>query len=114
MKRLSLLKFFTISAVSAVLFLQSCQDNAPSPAVDLNSAHLYDSKVILRWNTVFLELDRYAGGYRPGPAPRALAYLGLSAYESVVAGIPENQSLKNLFPGLAIPLVDSAKLIPVL
>ncbi|MCC6411504.1 MAG: vanadium-dependent haloperoxidase [Saprospiraceae bacterium] len=106
MKRLSLLKFFLISAVSAVLFLQSCKDNAPSPDVDLNSAHLYDNKVYLRWNAMFLELDRYAGGYRPGPAPRALAYLGLSAYESVVAGIPENQSMRNLFPGLAIPEAD--------
>lgn len=106
MKRLSLLKFFLISALSTVFFLQSCTDNAPSPALDLNSAHLYDSEVYLRWNNLFLELDRYAGGYRPGPAPRALAFLGFSAYESIVAGIPENQSIKNLFPGLAIPEAD--------
>lgn len=32
--------------------------------------------------------------FRPGPAPRALAYLGLSAYEASLGGMPEYQSLQ--------------------
>ena len=46
------------------------------------------------WVNVFLELDRYASFYRPGPAPRALAYMGLSAYEACLGGMPDYQSLQ--------------------
>jgi hypothetical protein len=88
----------------AVLFIPACKDYREEP--QRASAHLFDSKVYLTWNQLFLEIERYAKGYRPGPAPRALAYLGLSAYESVVAGIPENNSLEYQFPGLELPEAD--------
>ena len=32
--------------------------------------------------------------YRPGPAPRALAYMALSAYEACLGGMPDYQSLR--------------------
>ena len=72
------------------------------------NAHQFDKTVYLDWNNTFLEIERYAPGYRPGPAPRALAYLGLSAYEAVVTAIPENNSLASLYPDLQIPRPDPA------
>jgi hypothetical protein len=46
------------------------------------------------WVNVFLDLDRYAAFFRPGPAPRAMAYMGLSAYEACLGGMPEYQTLQ--------------------
>lgn len=67
----------------------------------------YDYKVIHGWNELFLDIERYAAGYRPGPAPRALAYMGLSAYEACISGMPEYQSLAPLYKGLTIPQVSA-------
>lgn len=69
----------------------------------------YDNEVFLKWNDLFLELDRYAKGYRPGPAPRALGYLGLAAYEASVPGMSQFNSLQNEFGGLSLPAVEADK-----
>ncbi|MBK7798754.1 MAG: vanadium-dependent haloperoxidase [Saprospiraceae bacterium] len=54
----------------------------------------YPSSVYHEWTNIFLETDRYAAFYRPGPAPRALAYMALSAYEACLGGMPDYQSLR--------------------
>ncbi|MGB3197771.1 MAG: hypothetical protein WBB17_08600, partial [Saprospiraceae bacterium] len=33
----------------------------------------YDSEIIYSWNELYLQIDKDAKGYRPGPGPRALA-----------------------------------------
>lgn len=66
----------------------------------------YDSEVALKWNQMFLDVERYMAGYRPGPAPRALAYMGLAAYEACVSGMPDYNSMRSLYPGLSIPEAD--------
>ncbi len=38
----------------------------------------YNSEIIQQWNHVFVDLERYAQGFRPCPAPRAMAYIGLA------------------------------------
>ncbi len=106
MKVFQLTKLFTLAAIFLGIMLvpQSCGEN---DVVDtpLPSAHDYDYKVYWEWNETFLQIDRYAQGYRPGPGPRALAYLGLSAYECVVSGIPENRSMAAYF-GVTMPQAD--------
>lgn len=69
----------------------------------------FDNKVYLEWNDVFLQIDRYAVGYRPGPVPHALGYLGFAAYEAVVPGMPQYNSMANLYSGLSIPKFDEDK-----
>ena len=84
----------------AGLFVPACKD------VDDDQANLvknYDHNVSYDWTELFLEVERYAAGYRPGPAPRSLAYMGLSAYEACITGMPEFNSMANLYPGLSIP-----------
>ncbi len=107
MKVFRLTKIFAIGAIllGIMLIPQSCGDK---DAVDnsLPTAHNYDYKVYWEWNETFLQIDRYAKGYRPGPGPRALGYLGLSAYECVVSAIPENRSIASLYAGLDIPQAD--------
>lgn len=92
---------FILSAfLLAGLFVPACKDANDDQA---NLVKNYDHKVAFDWIELFLEVERYAAGYRPGPAPRALAYLGLSAYEACIPGMPEFNSVANLYPGLSIP-----------
>lgn len=66
----------------------------------------YDAEAALKWSQMFLDVERYMAGYRPGPAPRALAYLGLAAYEACIPGMPDYNSMRSLYPGLSIPEAD--------
>ncbi len=101
---LNLLKYFFFFAGISVLFLQSCREYEVEQSRTL--VHTHSSEVTMRWNDVFLQLDRYAVGYRPGPVPHALGYLGFAAYEAVVPGMPQYNSLANLYNGLAVPKFD--------
>jgi len=94
--------------VAAMLF-QSCKNDVVEPIENVPLTKSYDYKVFKSWNEKFLELDRYASGNRPGTGPRALAYLGLSAYESVVAGMPQNNSLATQYGGLSLPQAEKGK-----
>ncbi|MDP4812604.1 MAG: vanadium-dependent haloperoxidase [Saprospiraceae bacterium] len=63
----------------------------------------YSSEVIQQWNHVFIDLERYAQGFRPCPAPRAMAYIGLACYEACVKDMPAFKSIRYNYPGLNIP-----------
>jgi hypothetical protein len=107
MKKIQLSKLTALLLViGGLFFIPACSDVKVDVTSPYSNAHSFDNKVFLEWNNTFMEIERYAPGYRPGPAPRALAYLGLSAYESIVSAIPENQSLASLYPGLSIPKAD--------
>lgn len=92
----------TSGLLLAVALLFNACGKEKSTGIGNNVAD-YDYTVVSQWNDLFLQIERHAAGYRPGPAPRALAYLGLSAYEATVAGMPEYQSLANLYSGLVVP-----------
>ena len=68
----------------------------------------YSNEIAIRWNQEFLAIERYAIGYRPCPTPRALAYLGLSAYEACVKGMSGYNSIASTMPGLSVPQSDAA------
>lgn len=95
-------KFISLALLLSVAFFDACR-NAEPPVGPVKDAHAYNSKVYTTWNHIFMDADRYAKGYRPGPAPRALGYAGFAAYESVVSAIPENRSLAYQYAGLDIP-----------
>jgi len=60
---------------------------------------------------LFLQIERYAKGYRPGPAPRALGYMGLSAYEACAPGMVEYKSIASRYIGLDLPTLKQDKSI---
>ncbi len=92
----------------ALLFLfPACQDDDSVTISDEKLVKNENSAVAVAWMDFFLELDRYADGYRPGPCPRTLAYINMAAYESVMNGMPAFKSLQHLFPGLELPSVNS-------
>lgn len=66
----------------------------------ITPAEIFDHTTFYEWNELYLELDRHAPGFRPGPSARSLGYLGLSAYECSIGGMDDHLSLSPLFPGL--------------
>lgn len=106
MKFFNSLKFLFLVAGVGMLFVQSCRQIEVEQNRPL--VHEYNNDVYLRWNEVFLQLDRYAVGYRPGPVPHTLGYMGFTAYEAVVPGMPQYNSLANFYPGLTVPQFDES------
>ncbi len=92
-----------LSLIFAGIYISGCaKDSAHNP----KEVGDFNHEVIKEWNETFLQVERYSAGYRPGPAPRGLAYLGIAAYEACVAGMPEYQSLSGHIDGLSIPEAD--------
>ncbi len=82
--------------VLGILILSSC--NQPEVKEEGNSLmKSINNDVYHEWNGVFMEVERFATFYRPGPAPRALAYMGYSAYEACLGGMPDYQTLRYRF-----------------
>lgn len=106
MKKNQLYSLLWLALIGVALIVPSCKDITESTPVS-KQANEFNYKVIYDWNNLFLETERYANGYRPGPAPRASAYIGLATYEACVTGMPEFNSLANLYSGLSIPTVES-------
>ena len=102
------LKIFIFSAlVGGMLFIQGCKKDTPDEKnTSSRLTSEYSAEVPYEYYELFLEIDRYSPGYRPPAAARMLAYVGLAAYESVVPGMPEYNSLASSFPGLVLPSVD--------
>lgn len=92
--------------LAVLLGLYSCEEKPVDSGADAKLVEDYSYEVAHEWNELFLEIERYAQGYRPGPAPRALAYLGYAAYEACISGMPEYNSLQLEF-GLNLPKVEA-------
>ncbi len=107
MNNVNALRFWLLSFVGmSLITVFSCRRVEVEQPRKL--ARDFDSEVYLRWNDVFLEIDRYAVGYRPGPVPHALGYMGFAAYEAIVPAIPELNSLARLYPELQMPRFDES------
>ncbi len=93
--------------LALLIFVIGCQKNAVDDEGQGGPENLvadFNHSTVWEWNELFLRIDKDAIGYRPNPTPRALAYMGLSTYETAVAGMPSFKSLKNQFgPELKIP-----------
>ena len=83
---------------------QGNNDNRPNNENDENERQVnrIDSEIMVEWTNLFLELERYAGGMRPNASARAIAYINLAAYETVVPGMPAFFSNSGRLPDLNI------------
>ena len=61
-----------------------------------------DNNLVMQWTELLLEIERYALGMRPNASARALAYIHLSAYETVVPGMRNYRSTQNILQGFRI------------
>lgn len=100
-----LLLLFSCLSIFVMLFTVSCKEDNTTPTVKLVKD--YPAEAALKWNQLFLRVERYAGGYRPGPAPRALGLMAFASYEACVSGMPEYNSLESLYPAVTIPHVQA-------
>lgn len=90
----------TLRAKALALALGLVLPLAPMSAQSQNAEPLtakpvqvYSAAVATEWFALDLLLTQQTPGFSPPVASRALAYLGLTLYESVVAGMPKNISL---------------------
>lgn len=95
--------------VALFLFFAGCRPDKNDPVETLNLTAAYNNEVALKWNELLLEVERFTPGYLPPVSARAFGYVGLTAYETVVPGMPEYQSLKNNYGGLDLPSPDPDK-----
>lgn len=59
-------------------------------------------QLVSQWLDLYLEMDRYATGMRPTSTSRALAYIHLAGYETMVDGMNGYTSNSSNLPGLDI------------
>lgn len=69
----------------------------------------FDADITLQWYDLYLQVNRYAPGYSPPAASRLLGYVGLAAYEAVVPGMPDYQSLSWKYTNLTLPQIEDGK-----
>lgn len=95
-----------LAFVASTLFLPACQkdDSAQSEL-----AQEFSADVPQKWYKLFEEIDRYAPGYRPPAAARALGYIGLAGYEAAAPGMPDHNSFQYQFGGLSLPKVEAGR-----
>ncbi len=65
----------------------------PARAQPARDASQHSANVAVEWFQLSLQLTQQTPGFSPPVAARALSYLGLALYESVVPGMPAHQSL---------------------
>ena len=82
-----------------VILNNGCKNDTDSTGNDTSIKKVsdYPNEVIYEWNELFLKIERYAAGYRPGPAPTALGYMGFAVYEATAPGFSEYKSIQNNF-----------------
>lgn len=107
MKNLHITRLLAFLLVTMWLW-SSCGDGKFDTAVD-KGVSTYSSEASLSWNLLFLDIERYAAGYRPGPAPRALGLMGFAAYEACLPGMSEYNDLAPLYAGLSVPAAENAE-----
>jgi membrane-associated phospholipid phosphatase len=105
--KLTHLPIYMVSII--LLTFTACRNNDPIVNETVKSVKDYDSKVVQDWQSLFLDIERYAAVYRPCPAARMLGYVGLATYEASVSGMPEYQSIATRMPGLTIPQVEKGQ-----
>ena len=96
--------------VGCVWIVAACQSNKNSDVVTpSNTVDKTDASVAVQWMDLFLDVERYAPGYRPPVAARTLGYMGLAAYETVIPASTEYKSIASNFTGLTIPKIQTGK-----
>lgn len=85
--------------------LQSCSSDDNTVIDDEEGNEIVTdatTDLILAWNGLWLELDRYTDGLRPNTTARALAYIHLAGFETAVADMNGFTSNTDRLPGLTI------------
>ena len=88
----------------SMLLLQSCTKDNDDFIEEESEVSNTTTDLITEWNSLWLEVDRYAYGMRPTSTSRALAYIHLAGYETAVAEMNGYSSIRNKLEGFNINL----------
>ena len=95
-----LMRYFLL--LLSIMLLAACEPAAAQPT------EAFPAETATRWFELELKLIRETPGFTPPVAARALGYSGVTLYEAVVGGMPENNSLVGQVNGLtAMPQPDA-------
>lgn len=98
--------------VSLCVGFSSCSTD-DTPIVMSDAMSDQTTQLIVDWNDLWLDIDRYAFGMRPTASARALAYIHLAAYETSVFNMSEYTSNTNILTGLSIDDNERAEEIDI-
>ena len=97
-----------VSGIGFLVFAQSCRPD-PTPEV-LPTSDEAKADVAVKWANMTLQVLYRKAGNTPTYCSRALGYLGLTMYESIVQGSKTHQSIaKNLNNPPVLPQIESDK-----
>ena len=102
-----------LTLLLALLLFESCNTDDDQVNTYTNEPVVTDitTQLMVEWNDLWLELDRYAFGMRPNATARALAYIHLAAYETVVDDMTDFTSNTSRLQTLTIDSAQRANTI---
>ncbi len=110
MKKFTLFKHQLLAVFAFfALLLSSCSEDKLPVIDDISSSAIrpteqFTANLALKWNELFLEVERFSEGYRPPVSARASAYVNLAAYEAAYPGMQDKyRSFGNYYEGLDLP-----------
>jgi membrane-associated phospholipid phosphatase len=86
-------KWIGTTALAVMMLAPLSAAAQAAPPVTAQPASAYSANVATEWFQLALLLTQQTPGFSPPVAARALGYMGLTLYESVVPGMPQNTSL---------------------
>jgi len=76
-----------------IVYVSGCSKDDMQVDVGVNSQLKHDSYAALSWYNLMLKLIKETSGHTPPIVARNLGYTGVTLYESLVAGMPQHNSL---------------------
>src|SRR5512134_2279596 len=87
------LRFWPLAILIAVLAACSDIEEAYEVLPVTPSAQVESNDIIWTWTELYLDIERDLPGFRPAPTCRALGYIHMGGYETVVPGMVNYRSL---------------------
>jgi membrane-associated phospholipid phosphatase len=105
----SLRQFHAPLFVVFLLFLVTSCNKTTQEGTPLEPVNKIEATVANDWMDNFLNVERYAPGFRPPVAARSLGFINLAAYEAITPSSTVYKSIAPNFSGLSIPVRESGK-----
>lgn len=106
-----IIPFLFLSLILIISCKDTGKDVVPVPVKKVSAeASTYDTKVVYDWYNMHLDLIKNTAGFIAPVSARSMAYTSIASYETIIAGMPKNNSLSGKIAGLEnLPKVDSTK-----
>jgi hypothetical protein len=97
------------ASLALFIFFNSCHKNNETVEKEPPSLQTITHEVGTKWADMTLYVARYSAFNTPTYCSRALGYVGLCMYESIVQGDPTHRSMSDQLNGLTLPVHNQAE-----